>query len=361
MKKNFIPMIILALVLIFSGVKPVYGQLGNLGNVLAAGLDDAEKLAGAYITPFANGFGATLNSGWYNSAKPHSLLGFDLTLTVSAAFIPATAKSFNVSELGLGGDIMNNVTSSPTVAGKRSDDVSRLRYMQGTDELVQFDLPKGTGLGFVPAPMVSIGLGLVKDTDIKFRYIPNLNISDYGNLGLWGIGLKHSLKQWIPVLKRIPVFNLSLQGGYTQFNLNAPLDFKPSDIDAVDQTSESITFDNQKFDMKVKSYTVNLLVSADIPVITFYGGLGISATNTNLKFMGYYPIPTLDGTIKVVTDQSIIKKDPLNISIKHKSGSSVLPRLNAGFKLKMAVVTLHADYTYSDYSIVTAGLGVSFR
>lgn len=353
-------------IFLFAGMPRVSGQVNQIGQVLAAGLDDAEKLAGAYITPFANGFGATLNSGWYNSAKPHSLFGFDLTLTTSVAFVPTTAKSFDLDRLGLSGEITSANSISPTAAGAKKDDVASLRYTKdilgSPQTLVEFDLPKGTGLGFIPAPMISLGIGLIKDTDIKVRYIPTVGLSSYGDIGLWGIGIKHSLKQWIPVLKRIPVFNLSLQGGYTSFNLGSNLNFKP-DPTWDDRTTGDINFDNQRFDMNVKSFTANVLVSADIPVITVYGGLGISSTNTSLKFKGYYPIPDLDETTGdvIVTNESVGEKDPLNITIKNKSGSAVAPRLNAGFKLKMAVITLHADYTYSDYSVVTAGLGISFR
>jgi len=342
-------------------------QLSGMGQLMQAGLDDAKKLTTAYVSPFANGFGATLNSGWYNTAKPHSLFGFSLTFTTSAAFIPATAKSFNVSELGLSNyaQIAGAGNISPTAAGGKNDDVVSLRYaidVLGTPiTLVEFDLPKGTGLGFVPAPMLSLGIGLIKDTDIRVRYVPTVDLWDYGDVGLWGIGIKHGLKQWIPVLRRIPVINLSLQGGFTQFNLGTDLNFQPDPT--WDNRTTGISFDNQRLAISAKSYTANVLVSADIPVITFYGGLGISTTSTNVKFMGYYPIPNLDMNTREVfiSNTTIGVKDPLDISIKHKSGSAVLPRLNAGFKLKLAVLTIHADYTYSDYSVVTAGLGVSFR
>jgi hypothetical protein len=362
MKKPFLFSLILIVGLfLYPGLRNLNAQLDDLGLIFAAGLEDAGKLSAAYIAPFANGFGATMNSGWYNTAKPHKLGGFDLTLTVSMAFVPSSAKSFDVGALGLSGDIINGVTSSPTAAGKKDADVSRLRYAEGPVTIAEFDLPSGTGLGFVPAPMLSLGIGLIKDTDIKIRFVPKINISDAGELGLWGIGLKHSLKQWIPGIAHLPVFNLSLQGGYTKFNLGAGLSFSPEDIGALDQTSALINFDNQKFDLSVSSFTANALVSADLPVITFYGGLGISSTTTNLKFLGYYPIPELDGATAVVTDSSVGEKDPIDIEIKHKSGNSLQPRINAGFKLKMAVVTLHADYTYTDYSVVTAGLGISFR
>ena len=50
-------------------------------SIFADDIAQGEKLIEAYFTPMAESFGAGLNSGWYNTAKPHSLGGFDLTFT----------------------------------------------------------------------------------------------------------------------------------------------------------------------------------------------------------------------------------------------------------------------------------------
>ena len=57
---------------------------GQEHTVTIAGDDitQGEKLIEAYFTPMAESFGSGLNSGWYNTAKPHSLGGFDLTFTI---------------------------------------------------------------------------------------------------------------------------------------------------------------------------------------------------------------------------------------------------------------------------------------
>src|SRR6056297_2859240 len=64
-----------------------------------AGINDGMKLMEAYISPFANAFGAGFNSAWYNTAKPHKLGGFDVTLSVSAAFVPDDALEFDLAGL----------------------------------------------------------------------------------------------------------------------------------------------------------------------------------------------------------------------------------------------------------------------
>ena len=36
-------------------------------------------------------------------------------------------------------------------------------------------------------------------------------------------------------------------------------------------------------------------------------------------------------------------------------------RANIGIRIKLAVITIHADYTKANYNVVSTGLGVSFR
>jgi hypothetical protein len=42
-----------------------------------------------------------MTGGWYNTAKPHKLGGFDLTVTLNTASVPNGSKTFDVDELGL--------------------------------------------------------------------------------------------------------------------------------------------------------------------------------------------------------------------------------------------------------------------
>jgi hypothetical protein len=45
------------------------------------------------------------------------------------------------------------------------------------------------------------------------------------------------------------------------------------------------------------------------------------------------------------------------MDIKNFSGM----RANIGFRIKLAIVTIHADYTRAQYNVLTTGLGFSFR
>ena len=52
---------------------------------------DGVKYLQAYVSPWANAFGAGLNGGWYNTAKPHKLGGFDITINASMGIVPTSA------------------------------------------------------------------------------------------------------------------------------------------------------------------------------------------------------------------------------------------------------------------------------
>jgi len=62
----------------------------------------------------------------------------------------------------------------------------------------------------------------------------------------------------------------------------------------------------------------------------------------------------------IVTDDDVVT-DPFDIEIKNQDGGTTKPRINVGMRFKFTIITLHVDYTYANYSVATAGLGISFR
>ena len=78
------------------------------------GIEDTEVILQEYLKPYAHILGSDLNAGWYNTAKPHELGGFDVTATVSWAKAPASALSYDLAGLALNGTLVPN---PGTVAG----------------------------------------------------------------------------------------------------------------------------------------------------------------------------------------------------------------------------------------------------
>ncbi len=354
-------------------VLPSFGQLEDIGVLLTGGIDDAQQMLTEYLRPLANALGANINGGWYNTAKVHKFGGFDITFTTSVAFAPDAHKTYDLDQLTLLASYDDRTAS--TIAGSKEIG-PELTYQQdilgNPVTYLQYDHPSGTDVDFIPSPMINAAVGLPKGFEVMGRFMPYVKIGkSAARVGIWGAGFKHDVKQWIPGLSKIPVLELAIMYGYTHIKGNMGLDdVTPELIGAIDATSESVTFEDQNFDIVTQGHTANALVSANLPVVCFYGGVGVSITQTNLKLNGYYPVPTIitdpgdpnfDPTFTpVVTDQSALQ-DPINIEIRNQDGGTTKPRLNAGIRFKFAVITLHFDYTWANYSVATAGLGVNIR
>jgi hypothetical protein len=67
--------------------------------------------------------------------------------------------------------------------------------------------------------------------------------------------------------------------------------------------------------------------------------------------------------VAMVEGVPVIQKltDPIDMEFKNKEGGITKPRLNAGVRFKLAILTIHFDYSWANYSVLSAGLGFSFR
>jgi hypothetical protein len=169
----------------------------------------------------------------------------------------------------------------------------------------------------------------------------------------------HSLVQYLPGSKLLP-FDVSLFGGYTKLQGNIPLSLKP-DPNVPDNTTApytSTSWDNQNLNISVAALNISLIASLNLPVVTLYGGLGYSKNKTEMKLTGNFPLPVAVGT-QAEYNNSGVKKgtDFKNLDIENFSGL----RANIGLRIKLAVITIHGDYTRAQYNVFSAGLGVSFR
>ena len=257
---------------------------------------DARILLENYLRPYANIMGANLNAGWYNTAKPHKLGGFDITATVSIAYAPTSALTYDLETLGLNASVEGATTIAPTAAGSM-DVRPELVYSTQVNnpitdvpesyELARVTHPNGVGLDFLPLPMAQVSIGLFKGTDVTLRYVPELRIMDYGRIGVFGIGGRHSISQWIPVVNKLKFLNIAVQGGYTKVSTAAQLNMKP--IAEVPKPNPP-NWDDQFLNMDISGWTVNLIASQSIPLITVYEGIGYSNSLVDFALLGHYPI-----------------------------------------------------------------------
>ena len=205
------------------------------------------------------------------------------------------------------------------------------------------DVPVIDGVNFsaVPTPTAQIGIGLVKNTDLKIRYVPTVAVDDF-ELGIFGIGVMHDIKQWIPAMKLVPI---DLAGFIGTTKMSASIA-----IDDVDDAGFAIS--NGSAEMEVSATTVQVMISKKFTVFTPYASVGYNFTKSSINVNGEYTFKDQTGFSE---DQTITNP----IALEFKGGNS--PRLTVGAQLKLLVLTIHADYTFQEYSQISAGIGISVR
>lgn len=348
-------LLISALFLFYSTVS---AQIDNF-DFLRSSTADATTYLRAYLAPWTNAFGAGLNGGWYNTAKPHKLLGFDITTSFNVGIVPESAGEMDISSLGL--TSLEGSGKTPTISGP-DEWGPQMTYQvtQGgeTYNLATFDAPPGTNWRYIPVPTAQIGLGLPLGTEIKGRFIPKITVQD-GDISLWGIGLMHNITQYIPGDKLLP-FDVSVFGGYTRLEGNVPVSLQPEES-MPQNYSPTVSFDGQKLNAIMTGLNVSAIASFNLPIISFYGGLGYSKTKTDIKLIGNFPTPVLVTSPEphVEYNNSGVKTGDAFPAISIENFSGV--RANIGFRLKFAVITFHADYTRAQYNVLSAGFGISIR
>ena len=288
-------------------------------------LEDGKSLMKAYVSPLGYSLGAALNNGWYNTAKPHHLGGFDVTITANLVLVPSEAKTFNISNSNSNGRTFSGGSTS-TILGNKSEE-------QATSLYGSIDMPDGINIPLLPVPVLQAGIGLIKNTEIDVRYMPEIESKGVSSK-LFGVGLKHDILQWLPIVDKIPV-DVSIQAGYTKLS---------SLFEIKDPTS---TINPVQANMDVSATTINLLVSKKLLMLTPYFGVGYNSTKTSFNVEGKYKIAGLDIPTEELT------------SIELESNNNL--RLNVGFRFQIAIMAIQANYTFSEYPVATVGIGVSVR
>jgi len=288
-------------------------------------IQEVEQLVTNYISPLPNALGAGLNNAWWTTAKPHKKLGFDISLSITPIIIPDADKNFNI---GNEGSFTGGKTA--TIFGGIKEG-GAVNYVDST-----IPMPNGVGISFVATPMLQAGIGLPIKTEIDFRYSPEFK-TKYFNLGLIGLGVKHDLLQWIPVLNKLPI-DLSVMAGHSR--LNTGFDIQ-----------------GQGIDLNVQATTINLLLSKKVALFTAYTGLGYNHTSSNITII-------LDEQNTSFL-QSIENIANINLSelttIEFENHTDL--KANIGARIQLTLLTINASYTVtqSGYKLFTAGVGVSLR
>jgi hypothetical protein len=335
-----------------------------------------ENNAKSYVNPLIDAFSTGMNSGWYNTARPHKFLGFDLGLKAIIIAYPNDQDCYEFDLSGLdfnytfnfdGTDYSIYVSAEqiyparqvPTFAGvnepgvlDRADNatlktllVSQLvaqglnsdflnapEIQSQLDEVINaipdIPTPPGSGLEYLPllVPQAGIGVSIPFtpiEAEVVLRGLPEYHLESIGKIRYFGGGLKLGLDPFF----HVPFFPLNISvGAYYQYM----------------GVGDFIRSDN---------LVTSLVVSKDLNLLLFgigvYSGIGLE--NSSFKF-SYTYLPA-EGPEAPMYGQTI------DFEMHRKNQL----RLTLGARVQLAIFSVHAAYSFSTHEIFTVGAGISLR
>ena len=324
-------------VLVFFLIIPsalIFGQ-GDLKNLIATN-------GKMYIQPLVTASGMGLNSGLTHTAKAHKLFGFDISIKSMFVTIPDVDKTFifdasavdfeykvmGIDTIKIPGSVIYPNTELPTIfgggpfslepdssgiAGYINEQLPQLPAEVTAQDLASENIespPSITGIDIPTLPLFrpQISLGLPMNSELLLSYM-SIPLGDLGDGSFSTFGLKHGLDQYIPM--PTPFLNAAAQ-----------IVFQKLDLGVI--TSSHVN--------------INLQASADFPIVTFYGLLGIDNSKVEASY-------TQSGGTEIKFDL--------------KGENSF--RTNLGVRLKLAFFYLNADYTIGKYNVFSLGIGITIR
>ena len=318
-----------------------FSQQENLEDLLAAGIEDAQRFSAGYISPATEGMMYNLSNSWAQSAEVKKPLKFEISIIGNATFIKDDNKTFLLNTNEYNNLQFRDGSSSKQVAtgfGENNPAILVFAEVQNGPfmEEVEFELPQGlasVNINVLPTAFLQGRIGVFKATEIKLRYFPKIEREDV-KTGLLGVGIQHEFTEWLPAES---VFPIAISGLITYNNLDANYDFTDDDI---------VEGENQQFDLKLSTWVFQVQASTKLPVFNVYGGLGYVTGKSDFDVLGTYRvrggIPLFETTNEFT--------DPFSVENKISGVRATL-----GAKLQLGFFGLHADYNLSEYSTVTVG------
>ncbi len=269
----------------------------------------SQDYAKGYVQPFVDIFGANLNSGLYHSADVSNGLSIYVGVKFMGAVVPSSKQSFDATSP------FNGATSSePTIFGGDGStipgSIPPMSYLSGASVFKSVKL--------IPLLVPQLAVGNLMGTQLMVRYFPTQSFNEIGKVSFIGVGLQHSISQYIPV-PAFPV-NISAQAVYQSLTLG----------------------DN----FSAKAYSVGVQASKSLMIVSFYCGLAVEKSTFSLSYNYTNPSPIADavGAQKISMDFT---------------GSNNF-RVTAGLVFHpLPILAINADYNFGNVSVFSLGIGVS--
>lgn len=254
-----------------------------------------------FIQPITDLFGTNMNSGFSHSAEiSPSGFYFRLDIVGMASMVQDAQKTYNaLTPQGFNPGSF----SAPTVFGGKGTevaDVSTGLTYRSSDGILNTSV--------FPLIVPQLTLGNIYGTQFSVRYIalPKMNSDKVPNVALWGVGVRHSISQYVP---SIPV-DLAAGVYYSSFTFGDYID--------------------------AKGVAINAQASKRFSILTLYADLQWERSTMNLTYTS--------------TDAA----NPLvDISM---TGANTF-RFTAGLQLGLGPLKLFGDVNFGSVTTLSAGIG----
>jgi len=332
----------------------------DFGQIIAGSLPDANRFATEYMRPFAEGEIYNLSRGWYSTARAHKFFGFDISINGQFAVIPSSKENFtfnnsDYTSLKLSGSA--TTASLPTLMGGTSSQVINVNTtVNGQPVSTSFTTPKGIGddmkknVSFVPIsaplPIVQIGLGIFKHTDLKVRYFPKTSFSQM-EIGVFGVALQHEFSDYLPFIKKVPFLHLSGLIGYSKIDASYQPNFG---------AGSSVQSTNAIAGYNISAFTLQGIASVKFSLLELYSSIGYTSGKSSINLKGDYTI-TYNTGLPSPNDKSVTtQKDPISLAYSASGISNTW-----GIRLNLTILKVYADYTFAKYNNIGVGIALALR
>ncbi|OGC00217.1 hypothetical protein A2V82_15525 [candidate division KSB1 bacterium RBG_16_48_16] len=256
-----------------------------------------------YIQPLVNGFGASMNRGWYQSGKVSSVgLKIRLSLSAMLAPVPDEDKTFMATTEGVFHP--KQTAEVATIVG--SEKSTTVVGTGGTE----YAFPGGLDLSMTGFAVPQLTVGSFMGTEASVRYfVAELGDSEIGNLELVGFGIQHSLSQYL---------------------LLSPVDF------SIGLFWQSVTLGEDLFEFKTLHFGAQ--ASRPFGPLILYGGAGFDNSSAAINYT------FTDGNTTTVLDYDLDGDNGLQIT--------------AGLGLNFILLHLNGDVTFGSRTVYTLGISL---
>jgi len=288
------------------------------------------EYAEAYSSPFVHTFGPNQNSNLYSTAHiPYGKLSFGFGVKVMGSYMNETDQTFQkvvqVPDLGildpaLSGQSGTAVMSGPSIFGDTETDGKVDVYANGVLLGTLEGIPGFWDTRWIPLATPEAYIGGVAGFKFTLRYLPSMQMGDFGKTQYLGYGLSWNANG---VLKDLPI---DLMVGFFLTSLDV-------------ENTQGLGQD-KLVDSEANSYF--LAVSKSWPAFTVYGGFAIE--DSNMKVAYYYEDPDIPDLTQDVS---------FNVDGRQDS------RFTVGVTLDV-FLDLNVEAGFGDMSTYSAGLMLGF-